>query len=342
MRKTFCLAAGLAVAFSASIASAQMTASFFLDARDNFGDIDSPTLASGYANDVGGGGRGGAQTIYIAPKIGASGLEMQTTDTSTAHMTLYVDVDSADTMEVLAAVGLDLSIAAPAANERQLLNTSVTIHNSAPEVGGGLMNAPWNDTAESTAFTTAGGGMKMVRVPVDNSGMGGAPAFNASLGITNNDTDAYRLATIDLEADNCNVTGRGCEPSLDVYLSVNNLLVTAVSNPGPSAAVTLQLGYDAGAPEGATANGSTEGATSSAADAMIVIRTKGDFNGDQVTDGGDLGLVLPTFSQAVSQSANSYQVWAGDYNGDGVFDGGDLGFVLSYFSAVVAECQTCN
>lgn len=342
MKKTiFCAAAGLAVAFSASLARADMTANFFIDARDSFGAIAAPTTASGYANEtINGGGRGAGQVIYIAPKIGTSGLENQVTDTSTASMTIYADVDSADSNEVLAAVGLDVSIEASAANERQLLGTSVVIHNSAAAVGGGLAGAPWNDTAESTAFTTAGGGIKAVRVPVEDNG--GGPMFNASLGITNNDTDAYRLATINLEADNCNVANRGCEPSLDVFMSVNNLLVTSVTNPGPSNPVALGFGYDGAAVDASLDNGSTLGATTGVADAVIIIKTKGDFNNDMVTDGGDLGLVLPTFGNAVQGLTNSYETWAGDYNGDGVFDGGDLGFVLQYFGAVVAECTTCS
>lgn len=336
MRKTLCAAAGLAVAFSATIANAQMNASFFLDARDSIAAIDTPVNLSGYLNEPNGGGRGDGQTVYIAPKV--AGLEVQgANNTSTATMTLYVDVSNGGAGEVLAAVGLDMAIAPSAANERELLSASVTIHNSVAEVGGGLTNAPWNDTAESTAFTTAGGGIKAVRVPVED--LGGGPMFNAALGITNG--NGYRLATVDLEADTCGTAGRGCQPSLDVFLSVNNLLVTAVSNPGPSAAVTLDLGYTGGAAEGATANGSTEGATSATADAVIVIKPKGDFNNDGAFNGPDLGLVLPTFNQATAGTATRRQVFTGDYNGDGFFNGPDLGLVLPYFNGVTANCAVC-
>ncbi len=334
MRKTLCAVAGLAVAFSASIASAQMTNSYFLDARDSIGAIDTPVNLSGYLNEPNGGGRGDGQTIYIAPKV--AGLEVQgANNTSTATMTLYVDVASGDANEVLAAVGLDMAIDASAANERELLSAGVTIHNTAAAVGSA--NDPWNDTAESTAFTTTGGGIKMVRVPVEDNG--GGPMFNSALGITAG--NGYRLATVALEADTCGTAGRGCQPSLDVFLSVNNLLVTAVSDPGPSAAVILNLGYTGGAPEGATANGSTQGATSATADAVIVIKPKGDFNNDGAFNGPDLGLVLPTFNQATAGTANRRQVFTGDYNGDGFFNGPDLGLVLPYFNGVTANCAVC-
>ncbi|HPF41600.1 MAG TPA: hypothetical protein P5081_21475 [Phycisphaerae bacterium] len=336
MRKTLCAVAGLAVAFSASFAQAQMEGTFFIDARDNVAAIDTPTTSSGYANEViNGGGRGAGQTIYIAPKVG--GLEMQVTDTSTATMTLYADVANGGASEVLAAVGLDMSIAASAANERQLLGASVTIHNTAAAVGGGLTNDPWNDTAESTAFTTAGGGIKAVRIPVEDNM--GSPVFNASLGIQNG--AGYRLATVALEADSCGVAGRGCQASLDVFLSVNNLLVTAVSNPGPSAAMDLNFGYAGAAPEAATADGSTLGATSATADAVVVIKQKGDMDDSGSYDALDLGQVLPTFNLVNAGTANHRQVWAGDMNGDGSFDALDLGLFLPYFNAVNANCVSC-
>lgn len=354
MRKTLCLAAGLAVALSASIASAQMTATFYLDARDSFAQILAPgngSTGNGYANNPNGGGRGDGYRIFIAPKIGATGLEMQVTDTSHATMTMYVDVDSADSAEVLAAVGLDMSIAPPVGNEMSLQGVSATIHNSAVEVGGGLMQGPWNDTAISTAFDTSGGGVKMVRVPVEDSGMG--PMFNASLGLTeNNDdpmdpldnTDSYRLVTVDLNAATCGPIATApastCLASLDVYLTVNNLLVTAVSNPGPSAAVNLELGYDPGTgmPEGATANGSTEGATSTIADAVIEIRNKGDFNEDGNYNNVDLGSILTNLA---NPNKDHRRVWTGDFNGDGAFNNVDLGFALTFLSTGAAQCGVC-
>ena len=336
MKKNICFAAALAAGLTVGTsAQAQMTATFFLDARDNIAAIDTPTATSGYANEPNGGGRGDGQTIYIAPKV--AGLEVQgPNNTSLATMTLYVDVDSADPNEVLASAGLDIDIEAAAANERQLLDASITVHNTAAAVGGGLTNEPWNGTAISTAFTTAGGGAKAVRVPVEDNG---GPMFNAALGIT--DGDGYRLATVNLEADSCSTPGRGCQPALDVFLSVNNLLVTAVSNPGPSAAVALNLGYDAGAPEAATADGSTEGATSNTADAVIIIKPKGDFNNDGNFNGLDLGLVLSTFNQSTGGLANRQQIFVGDFNGDGAFNGLDLGLVLPYFNAVTANCVAC-
>ncbi|MCB9853169.1 MAG: hypothetical protein H6819_08735 [Phycisphaerales bacterium] len=336
MRKTLCAVAGLAVAFSASLASAQMKGTFFLDARDSIAAINAPTTQSGYANEPNGGGRGDGQTIYIGPKVGTAHI-VGPNDTSKATMTLYVDVSNGGASEVLAAVGLDMSIAAPAANERELLAASVTIHNTPASVGGGLTNNPWNDTAVSTAFTTAGGGIKAVRVPVED--LGGGPMFNASLGIQNG--LGYRLATVNLEADTCGTAGRGCQANLGVFLSVNNLLVTAVSDPGPSAAMDLELGYTGGAPEAATADGSTQGATSASADAVIAIKPKGDFNDNGVTNGLDLGLVIPTFNMSTGGTANHRQVYTGDYNGDGLFNGLDLGLVIPYFNAVVANCVSC-
>lgn len=351
MRKTFCLAAGLAIAFSASIAKADMTANFFLDARDNFAQIFTPTASpvGGYANNANSGVRGDGQTIYVAPKVGGAEIDPNTgIDTSLATMTLYVDVDSADSNEVLAAVGLDMSIAASDSDERQLAGASVAIHNTAAEVESGipgftnLSGAPWNQVAESTPFSTTGGGIKMVRIPVEDDGNGGA-MFNAGLGVTNNDSYAYRLATVTIEADTCGAQDRGCQPALDVYLSVNNLLVTSVSSSATPGPVALGLGYNGVNPDPALNGdtGSDAGATSALPDAVIIIKPKGDFDNDGDFDGFDLSGILPAIGDSGNGLLNQREVFTGDFNGDGKFDGFDLTTILNYLGEVGNVCTSC-
>ena len=329
MRKT--LVSALAVAFTATMVNAQAT--FFLDARDNIANIDTPQASptGGFAANPLGGVRGDGQTIYVAPNVpGAPAIPGGNMST----MTLYVDY-AAGAGEVLAAVGLDYAIDASAANERALSAAALTIHNSAAEVdqtgANGLAGAPWNDTAGSG--DTLGGSIKAVRVPVS----GATPAFDASLGIQAG--NGYRLATVDLTAEDCNGAG-GCEPALNVFMSVNNLLVTQVSA-GGSGAVALNFGFDgAGAADASPDTGDVEGATSAIADATIVLRSRGDFNGDGAFNGLDLGLVLPTVGQSGGGLANQAAVHAGDFNGDGSFNGLDLGLILPTIGAS-AGCTVC-
>ena len=311
-------------------------ATFFLDARDNIANIDTPQASptGGFAANPLGGGRGDGQTIYVAPNVpGTPGAAIPGNNMAT--MTLYVDYAGA-AGEVLAAVGLDYSIAANAANERALSASSLTIHNSAAEVdqGGanGLAGNPWNDTAGSG--DTTGGTIKAVRVPVS----GATPVFDASLGIQAG--NGYRLATVDLTSEDCNGAG-GCEPALDVFLSVNNLLVTQVSA-GGSGPVSLNFGFDpgTGAADASPDNGDNEGATSAIADATIVLRPRGDFNQDGSFNGLDLGLVLPTFGQAPAGTVDQAGVHAGDFNGDGAFNGLDLGLILPTFGGATG-CTAC-
>ena len=235
--------------------------------------------------------------------------------------------------EVAAAIGIDFAIAAPAADEILLVGATGTIFNTAVEVGSA--NDPWNDTTNSTAFTTSGGGIKMVRVPV-----AAGPVFDATLGITNG--NGYRLARIAVEADSCFDAGgtRACTSNLGVLMSVNNLLITQVSDPGPSAAVNVDFGYVAGASE-AAGSGSTEGTTSATDDATIVVKLKGDFNSDGNFNGADLPLFGAAFSGAGGNTVPRETVWTGDFNGDDLFNGADLPYFGAYFSAVGGFCTVC-
>jgi len=333
MKKATLLCAALALVIAPAVANAQ-SASFFLDERDSIAEINAPSTTQGYANEAFGGGRGDGQVIRVTPKInpGVTDDHITGRDLSLETMTLYVDYSTlGDPNEVLSSVGIDFAIGAPAVGERGLLSATGTIFNLAAEVGSA--NDPWNATSISTAFTTSGGGIKMVRVPV---AAGAPPVFQASLGIT--EGNGYRLARIQVEGDNCNLAG--CTPALGVSMSVNNLLITQVSNPGPSAAVNVNFGYAAGAAE-AAGSGSTAGTTSATSDATVVVAHKGDFNGDGNFNGLDLGQVGPNFSAALAGTANRGTVWTGDWNGDESFNGLDLGAVGPYFSAVLASCATC-
>jgi|GEM_PF-2104483 len=327
MRKV--IVSALAVAFTATLANAQAT--FYFDDRADGNAIDTP--AAPYTNNPNAGVRGDAQTIYVAPLVPGAPLPPSGIPANTAQAHLYVDY-AAGAGEVLAAVGLDYSISAPGANEAGLSASSLTIYNTAAEVdqtGNGLAGNPWNDTTGSG--DTTGGTIKAVRVPVD----GATPAFNASLGIQAGNT--YRLATVDLTAEDCNVGG--CEANLEVFLSVNNLLVTQVSA-GGSGPVALNFGFDAGAVADASPdNGDNEGATSAIADAVIVTRQKGDFNGDGNFNGLDFGQILPAQSAASGGTATPAQVFTGDFNGDGNFNGLDFGQILPTQSAASGGCTAC-
>lgn len=329
MRKV--IVSALAVAFATTLANAQAT--FFFDDRGNGNAIDTP--AAPYTNNPLGGVRGDAQTTYVAPLVPGAPLPPSGIPANTAQTHLYVDYAGA-AGEVLAAVGLDYSIAAPAAGQAGLAASGLTIYNTAAEVdqtGNGLLGNPWNDTAGSG--DTTGGTIKAVRVPVSDGG--GSPAFDATLGITAGTT--YRLATVDLTAEDCSVAG--CDANLDVFLSVNNLLVTQVSA-GGSGPVSLNFGFDgAGAVDAADNNGDVEGATSSLADAIIVTRQKGDFNGDGNFNGLDFAAVIPTANAANVGNASPAEVFTGDFNGDGNFNGLDFALIIPTANAANIGCVAC-
>jgi Dockerin type I domain len=315
-------------------------ATLYLDARDSIGAIDFPTPSpvGGFANNPLGGNRGDGQMIYISPRIGNTGIETRPPfDTAIATMTLYMDYDAAPDV-VVTSFGIDFAISTPAANERELANVSATIHNSGAEVGGPPISEPWSDTMHSMPFTTSGGGIQMYRLPYELTPQG--PVFNAGLGLTAG--DGYRLATIDIEAGNCaNAGTRGCESHLDVFMSVNDQLIAAQDIFGATAPIALNLGYNGAFPEAATGNGSTVGATSAIPDATIIVRLKGDFNGDGNFNGLDLPFVIPCFNASISTTADQVKVFTGDFNGDGAFNGTDLSLVIPFYLATVDNCDVC-
>lgn len=317
--------------------------------------------AAGNGDALNGGRRGQAQTLYLEPKAN-DGWESMNVSTirnansfpnfdgdlnhSTGDLWVYMDVnnDASGTGDVISSVGLDLDtrhVSVTAAFRNKIASMVVTldntnaVFNSITPAGG----SPWNNKVDGNQVLASDPPdwekAKAVRVPVDPG-----PVYNAALGIVDRaqgTTPSYRLGRIRLTAGTRNCTQRAATPTVgpdllpfftaystfDMYLKVNNLLITRVYNGAGDSQENLHFGYSGASSDASVLiNGNTNGAVSTVADGRVMMRLKGDFTGDGNVTGADVG----GFNAAVSDSAeNQLSTYLGDFNGNATTTGADLG-----------------
>ena len=93
-------------------------------------------------------------------------------------------------------------------------------------------------------------------------------------------------------------------------MKVNNLLVTRVYETNGDATENVSFGFNGANPDAAV-SGSTNGAVSAIADAVIQVREKGDFSGDGRVTGADTG---PYTTAAGVGPDTLLQAYVGDFS----------------------------
>jgi hypothetical protein len=188
---------------------------------------------------------------------------------------------------------------------------------------GPVNGSPWNNKINGAIVAgdpPQWAGAKAARVPVATG-----PVYQQSLGLSPGPGAGpgtlYRLGVLRVTAGARNCTGTATtqthakKSSYSVHIRNNNILTTRVyqsggDNPGAEA---VAYGYTTAFTAGELANtsGSVENAKSTAADGIIQIRLKGDFDGNGVVDGND----VPPFLAAALPGVNlsNAQCYLGDW-----------------------------
>lgn len=312
----------------------------FYDVRGNIADIDAgnpPIFANtaslagyfpyqGYEMAVQNGGmRGDGEMVFLSPKIHdvtdytgigpPDGVDEHIDlfyggDFSVATIYLYAEfVGTAG--EVVSSIGVDQDIDAAAfaddGSHYYLLGATTTIQNT------GLWDGHLPDPSGSGASVP----IKLVQVPVTDPG--GGPVFDATAGIGPGTT--HQIAQLDLEGEYRPGSATGTPQSYDLFLGVNNLLCTRVSDPGPAPLLNVNFGYDgAGSPE-AGGSGEDEATTSPTTDVVIRVQTKGDYDSDgRVTSIDDFAYYDMSGNwngDPVNTNMNRYELYLSDFDLDG-------------------------
>jgi hypothetical protein len=340
------LAGAILVSSTSLFAATNNGLGFFFDTRSTLSasPINGGSLGNGqwdnpiapWTNETAGGARGDAQTRFVSPVIPAGTHVFGGSDSSTAKLFLYMDVeDRTGDSDIISSVGMDMSIVKDGGDMAldPVTGVSLTLFNDAADVAGGATSDAWDDTAVGSVGVTGITGLKAVRVPVS----GVAPAYNPNLGLGVG--GSYRLAELGFQG-----ADRGTLPtSVAVYslkMIVNDLLITRVYDPAGVAGETPELpdfGYVAGNPEQAAiagidgANGSSEGTTSATADATIVVQAKGDMDGNGTIEVADITQFVTAFTNAPSGLNNVATQWAADIDNNNAVEVADItGFVASF------------
>lgn len=309
--------------------------------------------AAGNGDALNGGGRGQGQTLYLEPKANDGWESRNDTNTrsgnsfpnfdgdnnaATGDLWIYMDVndDASGTGDVISSVGLDLDTQFTGATMRnKLASMTVTLYNDGSVFNSvttaiGVGAGPWNNKVNGNLVVASDPPdwekAKAVRVPVDPG-----PMYNAALGIQQRGTGtipSYRLGKISLVAGTRNCSGRVVGPpshvdnsTYDIYLKVNNLLITRVYNGAGDADEQVSFGYVGASPDAAI-SGNSSGAASAVADGRVVLRLKGDFTGDGNVTTAD----ITDFNAAQTDSAeNQLQTYLGDFNGSNTTTSADVG-----------------
>lgn len=301
--------------------------SLFFDTRNA---ITTPTQwsnpTSPWKNEQHGGSRGDAQTVFVSPVIPSGSHIFGSVDNSNVSTFLYMDVDDrSGEGDVIASLGMDVAVQKDS-GDMPLGTMSLAVFNSQSEIGGGATSQAWDD------FTTVNGDnylqLRAVRVPIS----GIAPVYNPELGLGVG--GSYRLARVDIKGGL-----RGNLPaSVGIYsgkIIVNDLLITRIYSDVGSTPELPDFGYFDGSPEIASvpgvngANGSSVGTTSIVPDLTIVVKGKGDMNGDGTIGIADVTKFVQVFNSP--QNAGVNQTWAADNDGNNVISMADVtGFVFNF------------
>jgi hypothetical protein len=291
--------------------------SSWVDDSDNV--IASPPIASG-ANP----------TVYIQPEfhtVNCANPYMVTGfDTSKHQLDIWANVadDGAIDPELMGSVGLN--IADSVVSGTTLPTYSLTLYTTQANTGNPAAVDAWDGT-------------NIVSPPIDDARAVTVPesvADFAVTGIAPTGASSVRIGRLSVEAP-CVAIGNPSITTVELRLEVGNVLIARVGDPADPApgAEDIDFGWTGvvGTPEGvpvpggcgAAFAGSCSGATSTIADATVVVTWKGDVNGDTFVSPGDNGAFNLAKAQCGAGAESQIQRWRADTNCDGLVGPGDNG-----------------
>jgi hypothetical protein len=318
---TACVFAGLSSAVWAA------DSNYWFDIRDNTSanqNITSgtPVIPFNNGQEIGqnafnGGGRGDGQVLRLNPVV-SNNFHMRNAypnfdndnNLATGDLQLFVDVtdDPSGTGDVISSIGINFGITnlAPGTGAANKIAALSWTWNAANWGGTNAGTAPGAVVGANPP--TGWNGAKAVKVPVNNSAV-----YDTTGGLVPSATP-YRLGNLRVTAGarTAGAASHTVNSTYAVNMSVNDLLITRVFQTGGDATEMVSFGY-VGANLDTAVSGSTVGATSTAADAVIKIAMKGDNNGNGTVTGID-GL---GFTAAAQRAAGIKQNEAFLFNNNG-------------------------
>lgn len=353
MRKS--ILAALAVALIAGFAANAMAQDsvMWFDVRNNTGDFGTAkvnqyiTAAAPKGPFLNGqdpstpvtnaGGPGDGQILRVSPKFTASGWHLngggdvnafgdwdRDGDYSTSSLYLYMTVNGPfGSGDVISSIGFDVDSFRLDAIQKNTYTMDWT-WEAGPWAAANAGSVP-GATGTGPNGEPNWAGAKAVKVPVEGS----PPAFAVGAGLVPA-VEPYRLGSFAIEGQT-----RGCAPfasffnrsTYELYLKVNNLLITRAFETGGDAQEDVAFGYVGGAPEAPAVNGNTDGATSTEPDAIIEVRMRSDFNGNGKLQTNDLSAYLT--AQGKGFGISQLEAYCYDYNGNGKLQTNDLSDYLA-------------
>ncbi len=349
MNRSFCTVVALCVVSAFAAAAVAQDSVIFMDVRNNsitantgsnYNNMSHGAMNGPYSVDPTGdaGRRGGGQVLRLDPVHNdgyQTGLGFPNLDgdsnRSTGSLWVYMDVlnDGSGTNGVISSVGLDIDIVPPAGTVRNpiaslgfTMANDQTVADSTLAPGG---TGPWNAVANGAQTGAAPApdwaDARAVAVPVI-----AGPAYSSAGRLVPRTPDAtaagrpYRLGRLNVTAGTRVCAGATLPPfdganvfanrsTYNVFMQVDSLLITRVFETGGDTVENVSFGYVGAAPDAAQ-SGNVPNVSSAAADAVIQIRMKGDFNGNGTVNSTDTTAYLAQVSDGTD---NELQAFLGDY-----------------------------
>jgi hypothetical protein len=312
----------------------------------NYNAISAPTTMNGPfvtgAPAGTGGKRGGGQVLRINP-IRNNGAQNNVPTSfpnldgdgnrATGDLWVYMDVadDTSGTNDVISSVGIDFDLTFTGTTTRYAIGSIAYTANNDGSVLNSITNptaTPWNGVVNGTQVVgnpPDWTGAKAVAVPVTTGPVYASTnrlipnVANFGAAYATSTAVPYRLGKLRATAAlrNCATLTGALDPAhatnsqYNVFLKVNNLLITRVYETLGDAVENVSFGINAGGTPDAAVSGSTSGAVSAVADAIIAVREKGDFSGDGRITGADNTLYTAASGNVAD---NVLQDYAGDFN----------------------------
>jgi hypothetical protein len=242
--------------------------------------------------------------------------------------------------ETISSLGLNIRKAGVGPDAAALSATLFTVFTSQANTGTSSAGGPWSSPSPNTPTLNSGAllvsNSRAVAVPASttdalwrgytvNSGSGAATcgAGGATVNPGGVAGGHYRMARLDVAAGTTGSTVNHLPTTFNLFAQVGALKITRVYDPtalNGGAPENVSFGYNGAVPD-ATVSGSTVNAESANADAVVIIRRKGDFGGadangnPQAVPDGRVGTDDVGFFLAAFNTTNPRDIFLGDFGG---------------------------
>jgi len=314
MRKLSAIAAVLALTFASAAMAGSIDLSFCISSQGG----NSPSCSFTCPDTAN-------PTIFLAPTdqndfldTAIDGLDDDSTSYNQGSLTLrmVVNTDGGDGcgFETVSSLGLDVN-GTQTAGTTSVSAADLTIFNTAGETG--ATEAPWSGT------NTAGTGGASPGALISDARAVAVPASSGDTLWNGYCPGTYTAARLDLTAGSTGGPLTDAMSTHDLHMAVGPLKITRVYEPSSTqgaAGEDVSFGYSGGSPE-AGVSGSTVGATSTDADAVVYIGRKGDYTGTDPNTGDPTGVPdgavgtddISFFVANLGNAGTTFEVFAGDF-----------------------------